>query len=143
MLHLPGIGQSPRTLAGGADFARLERGHAQSPEKAGDGLAALALLEAQAAQPPPNPFVQTFEFEPTSRISVVGQPPREEQIELDDDLRQAFALVPTGDLPDAFLGALDALGRNPELAVQQQPMAQELALPDLGDGALVTIDASR
>ena len=56
-------------------------------------------------------------------------------------MHETNASVPAGDLPDALLGALDALGRDPELAVQQRPVAEELALPYLGDGALVTVYA--
>jgi hypothetical protein len=56
-------------------------------------------------------------------------------------LRQANAPIPTGDLPDSLLRALDALGSDPKLAVQQQPMAEELAFPDRSDGALFAVDA--
>ena len=42
-------------------------------------------------------------------------------------------------LPDLVLRAFYTLGRDPKLAVQQQPMAEKLAFPDRSDGALFTV----
>jgi hypothetical protein len=44
-------------------------------------------------------------------------------------------------LPDFLLRALYALGRNPELAVPEEPMAEELAFPDRSDGGLFAVYA--
>jgi hypothetical protein len=74
-------------------------------------------------------------------VAVVGKPSNEEQVEFDDHLRQTNAPVPAGNLSDALLGALDALGSDPKLTVQEQPVAEELSFPDLGDGALDAVDA--
>ena len=106
-----GIGQSPGTLSRTREFACLKRRHPQTPEKAGDGRATLALLEAEAAQSSPNPFIQTLEVEAAGRKAVVGHPANDEQIESDDHLRQTTASGPTGNLPDALLGAGDDVSR--------------------------------
>src|ERR1039457_1386 len=92
--------KTPRTFPRHGKSASLYHGHSQAPEKPGHGTAAFALLEAIAAQLPPNPFVQALQFELTGRIAVVVDPPHQEQIEFDDDLRQANTPIPTGDLPD-------------------------------------------
>jgi len=52
-------------------------------------------------------------------------------LRLDDHTHQTDASVPTGDLPDFLLCPFYALGRDPELAVQEEPMAEELAFPGL------------
>ena len=54
-------------------------------------------------------------------------------------MRQANAPIPTGDLPDFLLRALYALGSDPKLAVQEQPMAEEFAFPNRSDGALFAV----
>jgi hypothetical protein len=89
------------------------------PEEPGHGTAALALPKAKAAQFTPNPLVQALEFEPTGRVTIVGDPAHQARIEFNDHLRQANAPVPPGDLPDFLLRAFDTLGRDPELAVQK------------------------
>src|SRR5205823_4920060 len=108
----------------------LWRGHAQLPKETGHRLAALALLETIAAQLSPNPFVHTLEFELTGREAVVVDPANEEQIELGNHFHQTNASISTSDLPNFVLRAFYTLGGNPELAIQEQPMAEELALPD-------------
>ena len=50
-------------------------------------------------------------------------------------------VIPTGDLADLLLRTLYALGSDPELTVQQQPMAEEFAFPNRSDGALFAVDA--
>src|ERR1700746_3148022 len=109
-------------------------GQAERAEEVRNRLAALALFEAIAAQFAPNPLVQALEFKPTGRVAVVVEPPNQEQVEFDDHLSQTNASIPTGDLPDFLLRPFDALGGDPELAVQQQPMAEELTFPDPSDG---------
>jgi len=69
------------------------------------------------------------------------EPSNQEQVEFDDHLGQTNASIPTGDLPDFLLRTLDALGRDPELSVQKQPMAEKLAFPDRSDGTLFAVDA--
>jgi hypothetical protein len=54
-------------------------------------------------------------------------------------LRETHTPSPTSDLPDLLLGAMDALGRDPEFAVQKQPMAEKLTFPDRSDGALFAV----
>src|SRR5580704_6531630 len=115
--------------------------HAQFPEEPGDGTASFALLEAKTAQLTPNPFVQTQQSSPTCRITVVVDPSTLERIEFGDHLRKAHAPIPTGDLADFLLGAFDALGSDPKLTVQEEPMAEELAFPYRSDGALFAVDA--
>src|SRR5260370_21438451 len=131
--------QTPRAFTRSSQPTGLWRGHAQLPEKSGHRLATLALLETIAAQLSPNPFVHPLAVKLTSRKAVVVHPSNEEQIELSNHLHQTNAPVPTGDLPDFILRASYALGRNPELAIQEQPMAEELALPNCADSALFTV----
>ena len=119
-----------------------ERGRSpQTLEESSEGLPRLALFETIAAKLSPNPFVQALEVEPTGRIAVVGDPSHQEQIEFDNHSRQTNAPVATGDLADFLLGAFDALGSDSKLAVQEEPMTEELSFPDRSDRTLFTVDA--
>ncbi len=117
------------------------RRSAQLLEESSEGLPAFALFETIAAQLSSNPFVQALEVEPTCRVAVVGDPSNEEQVEFDNHTRQTNAPVTTGDLPDFLLSAFDALGSDPKLAVQEEPMAEELAFPYRSDRTLFAVDA--
>jgi len=117
------------------------RRSAQVLEESSEGLPALALFETIAAQLSPNPFVQALEVKPTGRIAVVEDPSNQEQVEFDNHPRQTNAPITTGDLADFLLSALDALGSDPKLTVQEEPMAEELAFPDRSDRTLETVDA--
>ncbi len=108
-------------------------------QETGHGLAPFALFETIAAQLPPNPLVHALEFKPACRKAVAGEPSNQKQVEFDDHLHEANAPVSTGNLPDLLLRASYAPGRDPELTVQQQPMAEELAFPNRSDGALFTV----
>ncbi len=89
------------------------RRRAESLKKTSDGLAPLALFETIAAQFAPNPLVQTLEFEPACRKTVVGQPTNEKQVEFDNYLRKTDAPVSTGNLPDSLLRVTDSITRCP------------------------------
>ena len=88
------------------------------------------MFETIASEFSPHPFVHALEFSPASRKAVVGEPANDEQIDFDDHLRETDAPVSTGDLPDLFLGAFDAFGRDPEFTVEEQPVAEKLSFPD-------------
>ena len=85
-MYLPSLGQTPRALSRYGEATSLNRGYAQSPKELGYRGAALALLEAIAAQLSPNPFVQALECKPTGRMAVVVEPSHQKQIEFDNYL---------------------------------------------------------
>jgi hypothetical protein len=87
------------------------------------------LLETIAAKLSPNPLVHANQLTPESRKAVVGEPSHKRQVEFDDYLHQANAPIPAGNLPDLLLGVFHAFGCDPEFTVQQQPMAEEFAVP--------------
>jgi len=97
------------------------------------------LLETVTAQPAPNPLVHADKFAPERRKAVVDEPAHKKQVEFDNDLREANAPRPAGNLPDLLLGAINAFGRDPEFTVEEQPMAEELPFPDRSDGALFAV----
>jgi len=97
------------------------------------------LFETITAQSAPNPLVHADEFAPECREAVAGKPTHRKQVEFDDDLRKIHAPGPAGNPPDLLLRAIYALGRDSEFAVQQQPMAEQLTLPDRCDVALFTV----
>jgi hypothetical protein len=100
--------------------------------------AALALLEAITAQFAPNPLVHALEFKPNAASGSRSHPTRN-KLSSTMTCAKTHAPRPAGNLPDLLLGAIYAFGRDPEFAVQKQPMAEELAFPDRSDGALFTV----
>src|ERR1700730_5107860 len=140
-MHRAGQRKTPPAFARGRQAMGEQGRSAQLLEESSQGLPVLALFEAIAAQLTPNPFVHALEVEPTGRIAVVVDPSNQEQIEFDRPLCQTNAPVPTGDLPDFLLGALDALGSDPKFAVQEEPMTEELSFPDRGDRTLFAVDS--
>ena len=63
-----------------------------------------------------------------------------EGVQFRDHAREADASVAPGDLTDSPLRAGEALGRNAKRAVRQQPVAEELARLDRGNGTLLLVD---
>jgi hypothetical protein len=104
-----------------------------------DGLAALALFETVTAPPASNPLIHAGEFTTKRRAAIAGEPAHKKQVEFDDDPRGVHAPCPAGNPPDLLPGAMNAFGRDPEFAVQKQPVAEELAFPDRGNGALFAV----
>src|SRR5206468_1044743 len=99
---------------------RMPGGYAEPAQEVGDGLGPLALLQPHTAQLPANPAVQGQPVTLTGRVAEVGHPTGQERVEVTDRRLAADPSAPTGDLPDAGLGALQTLRGDAQRAAPEK-----------------------
>src|SRR5208282_2551786 len=101
----------------------------------------LTALELHATQLATEPSVEVAQRALALGVAIVRHPACGEAVHLlDHPFQRAVAPVAARDLSQAVLGAGQALAPDAKCAPSPQTVAEELAFPDRGNGALLPVD---
>src|SRR5690606_26713285 len=128
LFGLAALGFAPAALAAEGETPGSPFRYPKTSQEVHLRSGTLALLEAETAQLAPDPGLEAAQLGLAAGVTEVGDP------------SQGDAPVAPGDLPNPLLQAGRALRGDPQGAIRQEPIAEELARPDRGHGALVPVD---
>src|SRR5271166_1395819 len=134
-------GQAPPSLPRRSQPEGVDPRHAAAGQEVDDRADTLAALQLHTAQLATEPSIEVAQRAVALSVAVIHHPTGGKGVHLFDHPSEGTVpAIATGDLAQAILGAGQTFAPDAKRASFAQTVAEELAFPDRGDGALLPVD---